>query len=88
MYKKLCRIKYLRCSGNGHWTCGFGIAFWKGVVLRNTCNTLQQNATPLIVNELGTDKFLSLSKSCQYFCSFMAKKFICYAGSGILLELK
>jgi hypothetical protein len=38
-----------------------------GVALRNTCNTLQQSATKLIINTLTADKILSVTKSCQQF---------------------
>jgi len=39
-------------------------------MLRNTCNTLQQNATKLNINTLTTDKILSLPKTCQHFWCF------------------
>jgi hypothetical protein len=79
----------LRRNGNGRWAFGFGIAGWEGVAdvaLRNTCNTLQQSATKLIINTLTTDNILPLTKPCQWFCSFIAKKFVCYAGLSRMLE--
>jgi hypothetical protein len=44
---------------------------WKFVALRNTCNTLQQSATRLIINNLSTDKILSVTRSCQHFSRAM-----------------
>jgi len=39
-------------------------------MLRNTCNTLQQSATKLIISNLSTDKILSLTKQCHHFFGF------------------
>jgi len=40
---------------------------WNFVALRNTCNTLQQDATRLIINNLSTANILSLTKYWQWF---------------------